>query len=146
MKKYVEHKVFSEELELWFYLQSLKGIKLGVPDGYYCVEFLDTSEGLRFRMMLRFSEMKTLGRVLYHRPMEPRFYFYVKNDEVFCMGVESRFLRSRDEIVAGQWQIQEFRDRLSPAEGPKHHFTSEDYAAACDALVEALVVQSKKIA
>ncbi|WP_413576880.1 hypothetical protein ACLVWU_02180 [Bdellovibrio sp. HCB290] len=145
MRKYVEGKIFKDELELWFFLQDLKGKKLGVPDGHYCIEFLDKPEGLRFRMMLRFAEMRTIGRVLWTRPMEPRFYFYVKNDEVFCMGVESRYLHAREEILDGRWQLVEYCDVLSPAEGPEMYFTPEAYAKACDALVEALIMQTKKV-
>jgi hypothetical protein len=78
--------------------------------------------------------------------MDPRFYFYVSNDEVFCIGLESRNFVAHDEVDEGKWQLMGFRDQLSPTEGPEFHFTPEQYEAACEKLMEALVMNAKKVA
>ncbi|MNL19948.1 hypothetical protein D3C87_1411750 [compost metagenome] len=146
MKQHFENKTFSDELDIWNYLQVIKETDLFVPDGYYCIELMESEVGIiRFRCVIKTSDRKQLRNILYDRPRyNPRCYIYVKGQKTFCVGVDSAYLEAHDEIEAhGRWELAFYNDYLNMP--PPMKFTADECAAACDALVELLIMNSKKV-
>jgi hypothetical protein len=147
VKKHFADKIFSDELEVWSYLQTLKNIDLGVEDGHYFGEFVeDALCQLHLRCALKFSDRKMLVEVLYVRPRNnSRFYLHVKDGKAFCIGIDSAYVSGHLEIENNEWKLAFFRDRMSEFEVQNRQFSAREYAQAAEALMELFVVNAKKV-
>lgn len=146
MKKYIDRQIFKDELQLWFYLQSLKNQKLEVPDGCYSIELAETDEGLRYKNLIYKEHRQELRKFTYELVISYRCFIFIENGQSFCIGIQTPYFQAQEEVENGRWTLLDFHDDLCPSEGPQLIYTEKDYQRACDALVEALVVSSKKVA
>lgn len=148
MKQHFAEKSFSEELEIWEYLQLLKTLSLDIPDGHYCIEFNEIETGrFGFRCVIRSSDRKALNSILYVRPLRrPRCYIYVRNRAAFCVGIASAYFDAHDEIESnGEWTVAFYYDHFDQKSEELIEFTQSECEAACTALVELAIMNSKKV-
>lgn len=148
MKHLFENRIWSDEIALWKYIQTINPLTEEIPDGYYMLEMVSDIGKVIFQEQFYFTveDDDLATQFARHRDyIHARVEFEVRNGILTLRSLDGHEIKACDSWENGKWELFHYRDALLEATTEKRKYTLEDRKKAAQTLLELLMVSRKKV-